>query len=519
MSWKNSPGMSIPEAECILGLFGLLNTDMTKTLLILAANPKDSDRFHFDREIREITGAWEQSRDRVQFKIEQELALTWERLRRALVNYKPEIIHFVGHGHGKPGLVIEAEDGTIQEISGDRLLKLLQCFSVKCIVLNACHSRVQAETIHQHVPCVIGMKQKIAQESSQEFAIPFYEGIFGGMSYEQAFQLGKTEISSTFDDFKPYLLFRDKKILEQETRSESNQQRQTTEDNKDSDWLNQTIAEIDSSITIKNKPASEATEFRQITNRWEEDLYQLDHDQAKKGTSKIFKKIKRNKSDTSLFLFQGYEKFLGKRYIKYLEKSIASERIGRFSKPYKVGFLDNVPTETEFLMNLGEHLAIEISSSQQISMDQIFEKIKIGLKGCNVFFLEVNLPDLDGDNSFLCWFLEKFWGKLLQRMPEFRSQNSSAVFIAVVTLESEVNEVFLDEFTCKLTKPYSDKFIALPNVKWKEDEIREWIECYSNLQLLPGQLEKIPRSIFRFTNGLPGASEAKLLQELENLAS
>ena len=88
-----------------------------------------------------------------------------------------------------------------------------------------------------------------------------------------------------------------------------------------------------------------------------------------------------------------------------------------------------------------------------------------------------------------------------------------------MTLESEVNKVFLEEFTCKLTKPHSDKFIALPNVKWKEDEIREWIECYSNLQLLPGQLEKIPRSIFRFANGLPGASEAKLLRELENLAS
>ena len=57
------------------------------------------------------------------------------------------------------------------------------------------------------------------------------------------------------------------------------------------------------------------------------------------------------------------------------------------------------------------------------------------------------------------------------------------------------------------------------DMKWKEDEIREWIECYSNLQLLPGQLEKIPRSILQFTNGLPGASEAKLLRELENLAS
>ena len=492
---------------------------MTKTLLILAANPKDSNRFQFDREIREITGAWEQSRDRVQFEIKQELALTWERLRRALVNHKPEIIHFVGHGHGKPGLVIEAEDGTIQEISGDRLLKLLQCFSVKCVVLNACHSRVQAETIHQHVPCVIGMKQKIAQESSREFAIPFYEGIFGGMSYEQAFQLGKTEISSTFDDFKPYLLFRDdKKILEQEGRSQSNQQDKTTlQDAKDSDWIDKQFAESDSPKLVENRTASEATEFRQITNRWDQHLHKLDHEKAKQGTSKILQKIKKSR-DLSLFLFQKNEAFLGKRYIEYLKKSIDGAEIGRFSQPYRVGFLDKTPTEIEFLANLGEQLAIEISLSQEISVDRILDKIKVGLKGCNVFFLEVNLPDLDGDNGFLCWFLEKFWGRLLKRISEFRSQNSSAVFIGIVTLDSGVDRAFSNEFTCRLTKPCSDKFIALPNEKWKVDEIRDWMKCCSNLPLSDNQLEKIPKRIFEISQGMPRASETELLQDLEKLA-
>jgi hypothetical protein len=168
-----SLGIDSQRLWVFLVLFGLLNLMMTKTLLILAANPKDSDRVQFDQEIRDIKIAWERSRDRLQFKLETELALTWGRFRQALVDHKPEIIHFVGHGHGKAGLVIEAEDGTIQEISGDRLLKLLQSFSVKCVVLNACHSKAQAETIHEHVPCVIGMKQKIAQESSREFAIGF----------------------------------------------------------------------------------------------------------------------------------------------------------------------------------------------------------------------------------------------------------------------------------------------------------------------------------------------------------
>ncbi len=488
---------------------------MTKTILIVAANPSDKAGLRFDQEIKEINGVCNE-----QFKAELSLAIRWPDLMNDLLRHQPHIIHFVGHGNGTLGLVLEDDAGNGQPVTGNRLVELLKLFpKVECVVLNACETEELAEEIHQQVSYVIGMSQSIGDRYAKSFAVGFYKGVVAGKSYHWAFDFGKSAIESEWHRLQPIIFPLNDKALNKETRSQSNQQRQTTEDNKDLDWLNQAIAEIDSSITIENKPASEATEFRQITNRWEEDLYQLDHDQAKRGTSKIFKEIKRNKSDTSLFLFQSYETFLGKRYIKYLEKSIASERIGRFSKPYKVGFLDNVPTETEFLMTLGEHLAIEISSSQQISVDQIFEKIKIGLKGCNVFFLEVNLPDLNGDNSFLCWFLEKFWGKLLQRMPEFRSQNSSAVFIAVVTLESEVNKVFLDEFTCKLTKRYSDKFIALPNVKWKEDEIREWIECYSNLQLLPGQLEKIPRSIFRFANGLPGASEAKLLRELENLAS
>ncbi|MCY7407002.1 MAG: CHAT domain-containing protein [Alkalinema sp. CAN_BIN05] len=477
---------------------------MTKTILIVAANPSDEARLRFDREIKEIDGVCNE-----QFKVKPSLATRWTDLMDELLRYEPHIVHFVGHGKGKLGLILEDDAGNGQPVTGNRLLELFKQFKqVECVVLNACETEELAEEIYQQVSCVIGMSQSIGDRYAKSFAVGFYKGVAAGKSYHWAFDFGKTAIESEWHRLQPIIF-----------PPQSNQQNKTTQDDKDLDWLNQITVEIDSRKSVENKSASEATEFRHITDRWNQDLYKLDHKTAKKGTSKILEKIKDSRSGSPLFLFQKNDAFLGKRYIEHLKKSIDSSEIGRFSQPYQVGLQYDTLTEIDFLMNLGEQLAIEFSSSQEISVDRILDKIKVGLKGCNVFFLEVNLPALDGENGFLRWFLQKFWGRLLERMSEFRSQNSSAVFIGIVTLKSGVDKAFSDEFTCKVAKPYPDKFIALPNEKWKVDEIRGWMKIFSVLPLSDNQLEKIPKDIFEISQGMPLASERELLQELEKLAS
>ena len=80
-----------------------------------------------------------------------------------MLDYEPEIVHFSGHGSGVDGLNFEDDQGFPHEISGDALARLLALFAerVKCVVLNACYSEVQADAIVQQIRYVIGMKQAI----------------------------------------------------------------------------------------------------------------------------------------------------------------------------------------------------------------------------------------------------------------------------------------------------------------------------------------------------------------------
>jgi hypothetical protein len=123
---------------------------------------------------------------------------------------------------------------------------------------------------------------------------------------------------------------------------------------------------------LKNCEAgSKNSQLRQVTTHWDEHLHKIDHTRSKNTTATILKRIEKSPSRSSLFLFQRYEKFLGKRYVEHLKKAIDSSDMGHFSQPYRVGLLDKQPTAMEFLRNLGEQLRIELPPSKEISVDLI----------------------------------------------------------------------------------------------------------------------------------------------------
>lgn len=263
---------------------------------------------------------------------------------------------------------------------------------------------------------------------------------------------------------------------------------------------------------------STPVQFRQFTTPWDEHLHKIDHAKSKKMTSVILKQFEKRSSQTSLFLFQKHGKFLGKRYVEHLKRTIASSDIGHFSQPYRVGIPEGQPTPIEFLNNLGEQLGVELLPTQEMTVELILARIKSVLKGCNIFFVEVNLPDLYGNCEFICWFMEEFWGQVIDRMPEFLVENRSALFIGVMTIEADLDKNFLKERSCTPTKFADGKFVVLHQEKWKEEDIRDWMRKFSRLDLSAEQIEKIPRSIYQTAEGLPFATEVKLLQELERLA-
>lgn len=174
-----------------------------RTVLVVAANPLGTEPLQFGEEVRLIRAEWERSRCRDQFEIREHLAARWEDLRRYLVDYSPEVVHFVGHGHGQPGLAFEQEGGKVQEVPGDRLADMLKVFeSVRCVVLNACSTEPQGEAIARYVPAVVAMTARVGDQSAARFAGAFYGAVFGGLSYAKAVEVGRAEVLSNVDRFQ-----------------------------------------------------------------------------------------------------------------------------------------------------------------------------------------------------------------------------------------------------------------------------------------------------------------------------
>jgi hypothetical protein len=168
-----------------------------KTILFLAANPKNSTVLRLGEEVQEIADGLQRSKKREKFQLEQQWAVTPRDMQRAVLDYKPEIVHFSGHGVGEEGLALEDETGKIKLVNAKALARLFELFMdrVECVVLNACYSDVQAVAIARHIPYVIGMKQAVGDNAAREFAVGFYDALAAGESIEFAYKSGCVSIS------------------------------------------------------------------------------------------------------------------------------------------------------------------------------------------------------------------------------------------------------------------------------------------------------------------------------------
>lgn len=178
-----------------------------KKILILAANPKLTNRLRLDEEVREIEEGLKRSKHRNRFEIHQQWAVGLRDFRKALLDYEPNIVHFTGHGK-EDGLLVEDELGMPVLFTAKALSELFKLCSsqVECVILNACYSAPQAAAINKHIDYVIGMKKEINDRAAIEFSIGFYDALGAGRSIEDAFAFGRAGILAKFPDLPEYLI-------------------------------------------------------------------------------------------------------------------------------------------------------------------------------------------------------------------------------------------------------------------------------------------------------------------------
>src|SRR4051795_11810236 len=148
-------------------------------VLFLAANPAGTQPLQLDEEIRQITAKVRASEHRDSLELVSRWAVRPDDLVQALLEVKPHVVHFSGHGSKAEELILSDDQGNPKPVSKEALVHLFRTLkdNVRIIVLNACSTQPQARALAKIVDCVIGMNIPVGNEAAVIFTASFYRAV------------------------------------------------------------------------------------------------------------------------------------------------------------------------------------------------------------------------------------------------------------------------------------------------------------------------------------------------------
>jgi hypothetical protein len=196
-------------------------------VLLFAANPGGTDLLDLQREFREIDEEirFGEFRDALELIIVPGTRLV--DLLRKLNEAHPDILHFSGHGNIDGEIILES--GEIDPVPPDNtrspardirpsepmqearracsprplsksalvdIVKACNQENIRVVVLNACHTRPQAEALSEVIDCVISMNRAISDVGAIKFAASFYGALAFGRSVKKAFDQGLARLKA-----------------------------------------------------------------------------------------------------------------------------------------------------------------------------------------------------------------------------------------------------------------------------------------------------------------------------------
>jgi hypothetical protein len=153
---------------------------------ILAVQPP----LPLDREVRAIRERLTEGKHGGRVNCITQPAARLEDVRRCLMQHRPKLVHFCGHGTANGGVcmpVVERPESiaSLFRILGGR---------TRCVVLSFCFSLILAELLKEHVDWVVGIPKEISETAAEAFAEAFYEAIGDNQPVPAAFNLGLAAI-------------------------------------------------------------------------------------------------------------------------------------------------------------------------------------------------------------------------------------------------------------------------------------------------------------------------------------
>lgn len=163
-------------------------------ILVVTANSETSP-LKLAAEVRLIRGVLGEGTN---FSVVHESEIRGEDLIRRLLEDRPDILHFAGHGAGvgESALSVKNDGGLRAEISETDLSRIFKSIKVRpaVAVLNACYSDELSGALSQWVKVVVGVAGAIGDLVALRFAAQFYQAISHSLSLGDAVELARAEL-------------------------------------------------------------------------------------------------------------------------------------------------------------------------------------------------------------------------------------------------------------------------------------------------------------------------------------
>ena len=166
-------------------------------ILFVAANAS-RDPLALDVEYRAIEDSIRAARYRDAFQLIPKLAARPSDLQQALLEHRPDVVHFACHGTSQAELLLVSEHAGAAHVPADALASTLRVLrgDVALVVFNACFAGEQAQVIGRSVGLAIGLRARIEDAAAIAFAAALYRALAFGRSVRDAFDLGVAAIQA-----------------------------------------------------------------------------------------------------------------------------------------------------------------------------------------------------------------------------------------------------------------------------------------------------------------------------------
>jgi len=163
-------------------------------ILFLAANPTTTSPLDLEEELRNLELELKGTKFRDSIRLVARHAVRPDDLVRYVRDEKPNVIHFSGHG-STSGIILRNDAGGDHTVQGPELTRFLRDRGIEIVVLNACYSKSQADSVRCVVKVVVGTTDAVEDEAARRFTAAFYRSIGNGLSVREAFRDGTDAVA------------------------------------------------------------------------------------------------------------------------------------------------------------------------------------------------------------------------------------------------------------------------------------------------------------------------------------